>query len=317
MLTDVVELWSDLQRESTDSSRYLERLIRPDSHVQFILGFGNDRATIKICANYPPDWEKSIQTPSCLSCDVKIDEPLSIATFRYNNNAPIDIFIWFSQDLANRLEDADSHSAPEIIGDSLEEWAEAFKVDVERGMSRQAQQGLFAELFYMDQVLVNDFGPKALLGWHSQNAVHDFQIDGTAWEVKSYAGRRMEVHISSEAQLDTVGLRGLTLAVVGLKISEESGMCINEIVEAFLERYAEDQTLVSLFRTGLAKYGYIDDSSIVHTYYFNPRHISEYSITGDFPRIIASDIPSSIFNVKYTLSLSSLEEFLTKPMIEY
>jgi hypothetical protein len=239
------------------------------------------------------------------------------AKFQFAGGELENIFIWFSQDVANRLDGTTLLEAPIKLEQALIEWEEAFRVDPKKGMSRQAQQGLFAELFFMEGALIPEYSRDAFLGWHSQNSVHDFQIDQQAWEVKSYAGRRMEVHISSEDQLDNIGLSQLFLVAVGLKVSDEAGQSIDEIVVRLSAACSGDYALLSHLKTGLAKYGYINESSIVRKYFFSPRMMSEYSVTGDFPRIVRKQIPSAVSSVKYLLSLTSLEGYLTKPSIEY
>jgi hypothetical protein len=317
MLTDVVQLWEELSIESDATGKYLERLIRPDGEIEIVLGYGDGRIALIIAADFPSDWSRHLQVPNCMSCELAPGVKASKVKFKLKTSNLKEIFAWFSQDVANRLEGYTAQAVPDLLSQALVEWAEAFRVDSEKGMSRQAQQGLFGELFFLEEILLPEYSTDALLAWHSQNSVHDFQIDQTAWEVKSFGGRRMEVRISSEDQLDTIGLRRLILAVVGLKISEEAGSSVSEIVDRLVGRCGSDSTMLAYFKTSLAKYGYVDELSIVHEYFFTPRLVAEYAIEDSFPRITSHDIPSAISNVNYALSLASLERYLTKPMTEF
>lgn len=316
MLTDVVELWGELSSESDATGKYLERLIRPESEIEIVLGYGNGRIALLLQADFPYGWNKNIQLPNCMSCELNVNGVSPKVTLQLKADQLKDIFVWFTQDVANRLEGCTSQNAPDLLMQALVEWADAFRVNPEKGMARTAQQGLFAEMFFLENVLLPEFSTDAFLAWHSQNSVHDFQIEKTAWEVKSFGGRRMEVHISSEDQLDDIGLTKLTLSVLGLKVSEDAGTSVIEIVDRLIELCGSDSTLLLHFKAGLAKYGYIDKSSIVHEYFFTPRLIAEYAVTDVFPKIVSRSLPSAISNVKYLLSLASLEEHLTKPMIE-
>lgn len=317
MLTDVIKLWDDLATESTATGKHLERLVRPESEVEVVLGYGAGRFDLDIAADFPLDWEKNLKMPHCMHCELDHTETTPRAKFRFRGDALDNIFVWFSQDVANRLDGASLLDAPEKLELAIVEWAEAFRIDPQKGMSRQAQQGLFAELFFLEEVLIPGLSSKALLGWHSQNSVHDFQVESTAWEVKSYGGRRMEVRISSEDQLDDIGLSPLILVAVCVKVSDEAGQSIDEIVERLIATFSAENALLSHFKTGLAKYGYIDRSSIIRKYFFTPRAISQYRVSNDFPRIVRTHIPSAVSNVNYLLSLTSLESHLIKPIREY
>lgn len=316
MLTDVVQLWEELSSESDATGRYLERLVRPDSEIEIVIGYGSGRFALIIAADFPSEWSRHLQVPHSMSCELAPDGKTTKAKFQLKVTELENIFIWFSQDVANRLEECSARNVPDLLLRALVEWAEAFRINPVKGMSRQAQQGMFAELFFLEKILLPKFSADGLLAWHSQDSVHDFQIEQTAWEVKSFGGRRMEVRISSEDQLDSIGLSELILAVVGLKISEKSGSSIVEIVDRLVRWCADDTTMLTHLRTGLAKYGYVDESSIVHKYFFTPRLIAEYTVMEGFPRITARNIPSAINNVKYVLSLSSLEGYLKKPIVE-
>jgi hypothetical protein len=317
MLTDVVQLWEELSTEADTTGKYLERLIRPDSDIEIVLGSGSGRIALTIAADFPSDWNRQLQVPNCMSCELTQGREISKAKLQLKAGELKDIFVWFSQDVANRMEGGTAQTVPGLLSQALVEWAEAFRVDPEKGMSRQAQQGLFAELFFLEEVLLPEYSADALLAWHSQNSVHDFQIEQTAWEVKSFGGRRMEVRISSEDQLDTIGLSKLILSVVGLKVSEEAGASVGEIVDRLISRCVSDTALSAHFKTGLAKYGYVDRSSIVHEYFFTPRLLAEYEVTNGFPRITSRNIPSAVSDVHYALSLASLEKYLDKPMVEF
>ena len=315
MLTDVISLWEDLRRECQATGQTLERLVRPDSDVEIVLYKGPDDCSLVISPGFSSDWYKSVRTPTCIVCSPATARGPGPLAINLRDKSFEGIFVWFSQDIANRLYDCKVDDAPEVLAHGLTEWAEAFKVLPDSGMSRQAQQGLFAELLFLETVLIDRDLGKGILSWNSQNSVHDFQIGSNAWEVKSFGGRRQEVRISSEDQLDTIGLDSLFLVAVGLKVSETAGTTVMEIVDRLMCRLEDKTDLQLHFRTGLAKYGFIDESSIHQTFYFTPKSLAQYCVEDDFPRIVGSDIPSAVHNVKYALSLASLEHHVAEPIV--
>lgn len=317
MLTDVISLWEELSRESEATGQTLERLVRPDSDIEIILTKGEHGVSLIVGVSSTDKIAHSTTIPACMTCGLDSGREFKAVEMVLRNISYEPIFIWFSQDLANRLIGRSANEAEDILEQCLSEWAEAFRVIPDIGMGRQAQQGLFAELLFLESVLMAKDIESGILAWNSQNSIHDFQIGTTAWEVKSFGGRREEVTISSEDQLDSTGLDSLILVVICVKVSEKSGMTVPEVADRILSRIADRTDLDLHFRTRLAKYGYVDESSIRETFFFTPRTLAQYNVDGDFPRITGGSLPSAIHNVRYALSLSSLEHHVAEPTIHY
>jgi hypothetical protein len=225
------------------------------------------------------------------------------------------LFIWLAQDVANRLRGLQGDELSKELTRVFHEWVEAFRLRPEDGLSRIAQQGLFAELFFLQTVLIPRESVNAVTAWKSQHAVHDFQIGDYAWEVKSNAGRRPEVTITSEQQLDPAGLSDLRLVVLELRVSEEAGTAVSELIKALNKELEHDLSLIKYFHTALAKYGYLSDRSIKKQYFFTPRRLSEYLVTESFPSITRRDLPLAVHSVSYRLSLGSLDIHLAGPAV--
>jgi hypothetical protein len=317
MLTDVISLWEELSRECDATGQTMERLVRPDSDFEIVLRKGEHGCSLIVGASTTDKLATSTKIPACMTCALDRSRGSDAIQIALRNMSYEPIFIWFSQDLANRLIDRSASEAEEVLEQCLAEWSEAFRVVPDSGMRRQAQQGLFAELLFLESILMAKDVDSGILAWNSQNSVHDFQIGATAWEVKSFGGRREEVRISSEDQLDCAGLESLILVVVSLKVSDKSGTTLSEIVDRLFSFIGKGTDLDLHFRTGLAKYGYVDEASIHETFYFTPRTLAQYQVDDDFPRITGSSLPSAIHNVKYALSLSSLEHHVAEPTIHY
>ena len=317
MLTDVVKLWESLKLESSHTGKYLERLVRPDIEVEMVLGKGPERCTFNITGKFAEGWDQQIRVPNCISCTLIGSAGVQQARLELRDEKLEDIFVWFSQDVANRIGKCTPANVAVTLEETLSEWSYAFRLQPRDGMSREAQQGLFAELLFFEEVLSAYSAAENIMAWRSQDSVHDFQLGESAWEVKSFAGRRPEVRISNEEQLDSTGLKELTLAVVRLKVSQDSGASVDQIVERVRQKISHSRAAVLHFQTGLAKYGYIDESSLVTKFFFTPRSLAQYSVTDDFPRIIGGSIPTAIYNVKYVLSLDALEAYLSGSVVEF
>lgn len=317
MLTDVISLWEELSRECEATGQTLERLVRPDSDVEIVLRKGGHGCSLIVGASTTDNISGSARIPACMTCASEKSRGSDAIQIALRNMSYEPIFVWFSQDLANRLIGISAAEAEGVLEQCLSEWADAFRVAPETGMRRPAQQGLFAELLFLESILMAKDVESGILAWNSQNSVHDFQIGATAWEVKSFGGRREEVRISSEDQLDSTGLESLILIAVGLKVSDKSGTTVPDIVDRILSKVSQGTDLDLHLRTGLAKYGYVDESSIHEIFYFTPRSLAQYRVDDDFPRIIGVHLPSAIHSVRYSLSLSSLEDHVAEPTFRY
>ncbi|WP_405232524.1 PD-(D/E)XK motif protein [Lentisalinibacter salinarum] len=317
MWTDVITLWDQLRKEAEDTGQSLERLVRADCDVEVLLQKGPRDFAVRIATVFPENWERMATIPQCMRASISDHAPNRGLRLRVRDPDFEEIFVWFTQDLANHLYDAKSQTAPETVEEVLGKWSAAFRTSAAEGLSRQAQQGLFAELLFLDRILLEDYPESAVSGWNSQHSTHDFQIGDRAWEVKSFAGRRLEVRISGEDQLDATGLAELFLTVIALRIDEQVGISVDELVDKLTDRLGANREALLAFRTGLAKYGYIDQSSIVDMFFFTPKTLSQYCVTDSFPKLTRSDLPSSIHDVRYKLSLSALEEFLAGPLIDF
>ena len=56
--------------------------------------------------------------------------------------------------------------------------------------------------------------------------------------------------------------------------------------------------------------GYIDEDYENYKRQYAFRRRNFYEVTFDFPRLVASDLPAGLFNTKYNIELSAIEQFL-------
>ena len=191
----------------------------------------------------------------------------------------------------------------------------AFMAGKKRGiLSAEEVRGLFGELTFLQQLLDHTSTENdALTAWEGpESAQQDFIFGNTAIEVKTLSGReRNSVRISSEDQLDSLNDR-IFLKIFRLSEKPEShrAISLNSLVKNISGSFS-DHTVLESYYDKLAKAGYVE----LHEY-DNPRFIvSEerlYCVTDDFPKLIRSELPDGISNVRYGIALERIKAFLVK-----
>ena len=71
-----------------------------------------------------------------------------------------------------------------------------------------------------------------------------------------------------------------------------------------------NQNALKFFNERLLLVGYFDEDfeNYKRQYAFRKRNF--YEVTSDFPRLVASDLPIGLFDTKYNIELSAIEQFL-------
>jgi hypothetical protein len=204
-----------------------------------------------------------------------------------------------------------------IIGVStqLASWAHFFRRLGHRGLSIEAQRGLFAELLVLrDQLLVSCDAEAALESWTGPaGRPHDFIRPNVSLEVKStIGGAAGTIEISSARQLDelTTGRR-LILVVHYLEPVPTGAQSLPELVAELTTRIsAAGVGAQTNFRDRLRAAGYEETE---RSRYANTRLVSRsvqsFDVKYGFPRLLEKDIPSGIEMVRYRVLLGACDRF--------
>lgn len=172
-------------------------------------------------------------------------------------------------------------------------------------------RGLSGELLYL-KILIGAIGATAAVqSWKGPDrADQDFQIEKTAWEIKTIWPSVNEVTIASEKQLDYTH-RKLQLVVVELESGAEntkSGFTLNQLVQDIREILLSDFETYSSFESALLKSGYTKrseyDSKVMMLC-----GIVSYEVGVGFPCLRPQDLPTGISSVRYKLNLQDCASF--------
>ena len=194
----------------------------------------------------------------------------------------------------------------------LANWQQLLRRLGSGGLSREAQIGLWGELWVLREVVGPVAGVQgAVDGWRGPlGADQDFQLGGICIEVKASTATSLEsLAISSERQLDVPDDVQLILFGLSLDARPKHGETLPEIVQSVRAKASEIGILHLLDpRLELAGYSNTDNETYGEVGY-TVRSIKAFRVECGFPRIVAADLPNGITDVSYVIALTSCDEF--------
>lgn len=239
------------------------------------------------------------------------EEKIRALIIRLENDQNRDVFLKLCIDLIDRVvASKETENVFHVICKRLKKWQSLLSGKERNLLSANEIQGLYAELYFLAEMLMEDPSCESLLvrGWEgSEKTQQDFILYDTAIEVKSVSGnQRGKIRISSEDQLDT-HLTRLYLRVYFLSETQSGGESLNAIVQRIVGQLTERKN-TELFEIKLETARYID----IPEYdipLFRVKSCHTYLASEGFPRITRKTLPEGIEAVSYDLVLSSIEAF--------
>lgn len=284
--------------------------------------FRDDRNRVGFLAEIPEKLtSKELEKAKINIRDIFVDvievskENLKVLIIRLEEDANRDVFLKLCFDLIDRVMSSNkSDPIFQTIYQRLKKWQALLSESGKNILSLQERQGLYAELYFMTEILQKDSKYESLLikGWEGpEKGQQDFILENSAIEIKSIAGnQRGKIKISSEDQLET-HLDNLFLRVYFLSEDQNKDRAesLNDIVSR-ISLLLTNKKNKELFEIKLESAGYIDiseyDSPLFH---INSR--STYLVTEGFPRITRKIVPLGIESVSYDLILACIEKYKT------
>ncbi len=192
-------------------------------------------------------------------------------------------------------------------------WHHLLRGGADGRLSAEAQKGLAGEITFIDRHLLPLLSPHdAVSAWTGPlDAPKDFEIGQMAIETKARRGAAKPwIAISSEFQLDDSGLTNLYLYVLEVDAAPEAtanSVTITDVARGLRDRIvATDPAVEHLFEERLQASGF----SWEHDYRDRLWLIGKarfFEVAEGFPRIVPSDYPSGVENVRYAISLKDCE----------
>lgn len=189
-------------------------------------------------------------------------------------------------------------------------------------LSPEQIRGLLAEMSFIDVLLTEypDAAEQILHSWYGPERLqHDFIFKDLAVEIKSISSiDKRSVKISSLHQLET-NLSELYLYVATVLEAPENApdkINLNRMVSNLKDKLNQlnDVELRAIFEQKLLESHYIPDHYYDNDYYII-RHLNDYTVADDFPRLYSGLIPNGILNVSYELDLNMIDLYKSEHLV--
>lgn len=223
-----------------------------------------------------------------------------------------DLFRGLCETLIDAVKDVEEPAvALAVVLSHIKRWKAFMAGRKKRVLSAEEIRGLFAELRFLQGLLESGGSDREVISaWLGpDDAHHDFIFANAAVEIKALSGKeRNSIRISSEDQLESV-VDNLYLRVfrLGEMPDSDKAVSLNRQVRVIEERLSDGDAR-ELFSDKLASSGYVPLID-----YDEPRFIvlgkTTYFVSGEFPKLVRSDLPEGVLKVKYDIELNKIEPF--------
>ena len=232
--------------------------------------------------------------------------------FSLENNDLTDQYVALCWDLLQCTYNAENtHSGAVSAVKRFQMWQKLFAEQKNKKLSEAEVKGLIGELAVFRDIALLKYSPQvAAEGWVGPlGADRDFEFIDTWYEVKSKSLSRPTVSISSIDQLDSN--REGYLAILGIEKgsgNDAGGMTLNSLVQEIKTQLMEDGSAASVFESRLiaARYDSSDEKSDIPFVLYGKDF---YEVSNDFPRIRRTDLPASVANGTYELSIAGIQSW--------
>ncbi len=303
----------DIQKKfEMGAQNHTYQRVDPEYTVNIFLGYNDDGCMSMVITEN--GIEAHVKSSKFIEVKMKRREDKKIAlSFDLLDEAYKPLFLIFCNDMINICVKAGPEMAISTALIRWKYWKEMFGRRKNKLLDKLEIKGLIGELLVLENYFLKKYDETTAIScWMGPLLGHkDFEIDDTWFEIKTISENATQVIISSLEQLEseTDG----HLIVVRLEDTSnvmEQGININTLVLNILSTL-QDPDNIDLFQTKLDNMGYAIDPDY-ENYNFLFKGEQRYFVNNEFPRLRRSKISENIANVKYSILLNGLTNFLEK-----
>lgn len=191
-------------------------------------------------------------------------------------------------------------------------WKSMFKQVQVADVSKEVIQGLFGELYFLKNFMLENYTPNDAIGsWSGADSKSkDYSINNEWFEIKTVGANVTKAHISSLSQLSSP-VTGHLVIIKAESMSEEfigEDASINILLNSILLKIQDELTEEQFLNKMKSVVGNITDK--VLNAKFTVKSMNLYLVDSKFPRLQEANIPfSEIDDVEYSLNINMLERF--------
>ncbi len=224
----------------------------------------------------------------------------------------MDLFCHFCSDIISSSQSIEDHKrGMSFVCGRYNKWQEMLKKNRNGVLTVAEIKGLIGELLFLRECLFPMYGiDVALKSWIGpEHADQDFVCPDKWYEVKSTTSGAECVRISSVEQLDSL-ISGELVIVYLDKTSQSDSekITLNDLVER-IDRELESFNQRIRLKEILIDQGYVRRDEY-DEYTFRIGTIARYQVESNFPALRRKDLPSSVANANYMLSIPAISIFL-------
>lgn len=226
-----------------------------------------------------------------------------------------DVFEVLADDVAGTVAVAptDDESVRAFLA-RLHVWQSFMRKHGAKGLTEEAQTGLFGELSFFSECLVGNLPAfDAVEAWRGPiGGNQDFRSGGCCVEVKSSTMvPPVSMEVTSIAQLDESLVDILVLCHVSLAAEGAKGTTLPELADRLREGIGkEDRSALDSFNAKLIEAGYLDiHAELYSKRRYRLRNVKFFRVQEGFPRIAAADVPEGISACSYRVLLAACTPF--------
>lgn len=251
---------------------------------------------------------------------VKIKDGIWVLYMRLLDATQVDIF----RALCLNLMSATSSLNPkqddvgiQIILNCIKRWHDLLKARREKLLSRSQITGLFGELLFLKEFLLDRMSPvDAIMAWRGPYGdEQDFLIGSWMIEVKTQlSSSDRKLYISSVDQLDIASgpilicYQTLGIATGNDIISHSVNSLVDEIIGLFIPDHSDALDVLHL---SLVEYGYMRREEYDDLQFILNERIY-YNVTDEFPAIRAAILHAGVEDVRYSIKVESCKSFIVE-----
>lgn len=203
----------------------------------------------------------------------------------------------------------------EVVGKINKALRDLIKMaEKEMDLSLPSCMGLFGELLYLKDLLLNDTNHSGVLsGWNRPApSNHDFDYENEAVEIKTISKDKTTVKITSGFQLEAPEGKSLYLKIYRIEAIDRSstdslGDLYSEIRDLISSDSLKEEFLLKCLNDGI-RYG--GPGVITLPYKFIRIEEMKYFVDQTlFPRINRKTLHASVANISYSIDLSAIVNF--------
>ena len=313
------EFWRHLEEDAriTDAPGRVQRRIMPAGRRDFFLGLETPSRhrmlILRVAASSVLDLP---DVPDSRGLSVRVasrDAGSSEVVLALTESQHRDIFDLLIRDLVGEAErpDDEREGLNRFLA-RLSDWQLLLRRLGPEGLSREAQQGLWGELWTLREVVAPVAGTRrAVDGWRGPMGTdQDFQLGPTCVEVKTSTAANLDrLNISGERQLEVPD--DVVLILLGLSLDGRigHGETLTEMIES-VRNAASESGCMHLVDLRLDLCGYErDDGRLYSDVGYTVRSIHPFRVREGFPRIVSGELRTGISDVRYLVSTASCGDF--------